>query len=350
MKPQEYYRLAGPSERSGPPEWYSPTALAALERCPLQWQLEHSRWGDMPRHPGIPNRRRVEGSIVHDLLEAMFRQLGRAGRPDLGTDGFRTAMRELKVQEVLGRLLAREDERWAEHPRTKGAPLSLDPGELRNRTFAMFRKTYQPATTAGPSSGSRTSDALGSEVSIEDAELRLRGRIDLAKPAELTEFKTGNARPEHEHQIELYGLMWSRQRGVNPTLTLVYPDESKTWKPTSSQIAAVQRELESKISEYDRLLDGEAPARPGEHCVHCAVRAFCSTYWEEPRASDMEFVLAQVPGVHAIGAGKVLIGLHAAHVACVGDIAVGDKVRLLGVKVKGTEVELPPWGEVFLVP
>ena len=346
MTPQEYYRLTEPTELAGPPAFHSPTSLASLRKCPLRWQFEKSRWGDLARHPGTPNRKRIEGSIIHNVLDAMFRQLGRHGRPPHRTEPFRDAMRALDVNSVLAHLLKKSKQDWDLHPRTKGYPLGLDPGDLRKRAFHLFRKTYQAAGDGEKSSC--VSGPLGAEVDIRDGELRLRGRVDHASTAELREFKTGAPSEEHQHQLELYALMWSRQRGILPRLTLVYPGESKSWKPSAERLTEVQLRLQKEISELDHQLEAKATAQPGEHCRYCSVRAFCDSYWERPREGDVEFVVTESPGPFAIGDGSTLVGLHAAHVACSGPVEIGDRVRLLGVQFEENEAVLPAWGELFV--
>lgn len=349
MTPQEYYRLTGPTELAGPPELYSPTSLAAIRKCPARWQLEHSQWGDLTRHPGTPNRKRVAGAIQHQILEAMFRQMGRFGRPERGTPNFREAMRELDVRALMARLLKEAETAWMDHPRFKGSPLALDPGDLRTKAFSLFRHSYTPAKgPAGTGAGGAGSGPLGPEVKVEDTELRLTGRIDLARPHELVEFKTGAFSPDHERQLELYGLVWSRDRGVNPQLTLAYPGENRSWRLDEAGLSRVEADLREEVKTNDGLLAQQAPARPGDHCRYCPVRAFCDTYWEEPLPQDMELVVSEAPGPFAVGDGSVLVGLHASHVAVAGPIELGTQVRLLGVKTEKGEVTLPPWGELFL--
>ena len=348
VTPEEYYRLTGPSEQAGPPQWYTPTSLAALGVCPRRWQLENSRWGDLSRHPGTPNRKRIAGNIVHELLEAMFRQLGRHGRPARGSEGFRTAMRELCVRDVLAGLITDAEARWTEHPRTMGAPLSLDPGELRNRTFQLFRDSYKQASEpVRPSGGG--GPALGAEVWVEDEELRLRGRIDLARPEELVEFKTGAQSETHVRQMELYALIWRRQRGVIPRLTVVYPDAVKEWTPPAGRLAAVEHELRSEIEGFDDELSGAARAQAGEHCGFCGVRAFCADYWKEPLPTDVELVVSEMPSANCVGDGERRVLLRAGHVASV-EIEAGVRLRCLGVQAGADALELAPWGEVFVAP
>ena len=349
MTPQEYYRLTGPTALAGPPQFYSPTALASLRKCPLQWQMKYSAWGDSPRHPGTPNKKRIAGSVIHDLLEAMFRHLGRAGRPPRGSEAFRAAMRSLDVGQVLRGLIDRAENDWSNHPRTKGSPLSLDAGDIRKRAFHTFRASYRPSTAKSNPTRTQTAGMpLGSEVPVEDEELRLRGRVDLARPAELVEFKTGAPSPDHERQLELYALVWSRQRGVFPKLTLVYPGESRSWPTDADRLEGVRQTLADDVAEFDAALQQEAPAHPGDHCRYCPVRSFCDPYWEEPLPGDRQFIVAEAPSAHAIGDGDELIGLHSAHVASSGKVEIGDRVRLLGVQSNGDELILPPWGELFV--
>ena len=349
MRPQEYYRLTGPTELAGPPEWYSPTSLAALSTCPRRWQLENSQWGDLPRHPGSPNRKRIEGSIVHQLLEAMFRQLGRHGRPARGSDEFRTAMRELGVRAVLAELIASAETRWAEHPRTMGAPLSLDPGDLRNRVFRLFREGYKPSSKSRSPKAGSGGPALGAEVWVEDEALRLRGKVDLARPEELVEFKTGAPAESHVRQMELYAVVWRRQRGVLPRLTVVYPDALKQWTPTSGRLEEVEHELGKEIEAFDRELAGAACAETGEHCGFCGVRAFCADYWKQPLPTDVELVVSEMPSAQCVGDRETTVLLRGGH-AAVSKVEVGERLRCLGVRAGEDALELAPWGEVFVTP
>ena len=345
-----YYRMKAPTERAGPPAWYSPTSLASLRTCTLRWQLVHSRWGDLPRLPDIPNRKRVAGSVAHDLLEAMIRQLGRHGRPARGTPEFRAALRALNVRAVLAARIEKAERAWQEHPRARGTPLALDADELRNRAYRMFRQSYRPSagSPASGSEGGPSGRPLGAEVAIEDDELRIRGRIDLALPRELIEFKTGSPRDEHREQLKLYALLWQRQRDVLPSLKIVYPSHTERWNPSSTHLQQLCERIKDEITELDLMLSGVAPAQPGEHCRYCQARAFCDDYWEAPVEGDLELVVTLRPSEFVVGDGSTTVGLQAAHVASVGAIDVGNRVRLLGVRPVAEALELARWGEVFV--
>jgi hypothetical protein len=77
------YHLAGPTEWAAPPELFSFSSLKAVERCPLQWQLARSRYGDLDGFPARPSPAAAEGEIVHAALERLFRALALEGCPAL---------------------------------------------------------------------------------------------------------------------------------------------------------------------------------------------------------------------------------------------------------------------------
>src|SRR3954465_12721577 len=92
------YQLLGPTATANPPGSYSYSSLAAIERCPRQWQLAHSPYGDLPRFPARPHPAAVEGEIVHALLDRLFKALAVRGMPPLGSPPFREGLAEADLQ------------------------------------------------------------------------------------------------------------------------------------------------------------------------------------------------------------------------------------------------------------
>jgi PD-(D/E)XK nuclease superfamily len=87
----DLYRMGGPTAWAEAPELFSYSTLLAIETCPRRWQLEHSRYGEFDSLPIRPAPAAVEGQIVHEILDRLFKALALRGLPPLGSADFRAA-------------------------------------------------------------------------------------------------------------------------------------------------------------------------------------------------------------------------------------------------------------------
>jgi RecB family exonuclease len=361
------------------------SSLTALERCPLQWQLLRSAWPGFERFPARRHPAAVEGDIVHDTLDRVFKGLALRGLPRLGTPEFRAVLRALDVPGMVRRAVDDYHESLATHPRRLAIRLPTDPQALYNRVARLFQAEYQATTPGDPVTARSASEARGNESparrlvrlgtlteeSLEHPFLPLQGTIDLlrrdAAGTHVVDFKTGHPRPEYREQLSLYALLWWRATGDLPvTLELRHPRGRERWPVEALELTAVEARLVPRIDAVRAALaTPPASARPGDHCAHCDVRPFCDEYWARPRSArqggargDQAWgdVEVTVPG--AVGAngfdgdardGARLTVVYDDETAAVhGPFAPGERLRVLGVRVAETgEVRLLRGSEVY---
>jgi hypothetical protein len=122
-----------------PPTTFSFSSLDVIEACPLQWQLIHSAYGDMPHFPARPHPAAVEGEIVHLVLDLLFKGLALAGLPAIDSPAFRAQIANINVQRVVAERVAAYYDRMAAHPRGGGWRLRVGTQQLVNRIIRLFR-------------------------------------------------------------------------------------------------------------------------------------------------------------------------------------------------------------------
>jgi hypothetical protein len=387
------YQLLGPTAWAIPPTSYSYSSLAAIERCPRQWQLAHSRYGDLARFPSRPHPAAVEGEIVHAILEQLFKALAVRGMPALGTSSFREGLAEVDLHKSVRLLIVEHERRLGDHPRAAAFRLRTSPQELVNKVIRHFRGLYQdvakthragdlPASVmraplqlpSGPALVAflRERGAL-SELPLVHPTLPFGGIIDLIWLNEgesvITDFKTGQVKPEHLKQVAYYGLLWWRCSGEIPGRAEVrYADRFVPVAIKESLLAEVEEELRQRISAVAKLLACvPTQAVLGEHCQHCDVRQFCERYWADRNdpspgrthavgqetSLDVEVTVIGEPSTSGFDAQAARAGtfpvVFREDVALVhGPFAKGEQLRILGGQViEGGALELRPWTEVF---
>jgi hypothetical protein len=183
------------------------------------------------------------------------------------------------------------------------------------------------------------------------------GRIDLLtvgdEGASIVDYKTGAPDPGHLEQVNLYALLWSLDRVVNPDevpaveLTVAYPSHDvRIGADDLDDLSELEWSLRTRIAAADELAAGVPPvARPApEVCGYCPVKALCATYWatalpdparlEDGTWFDFEGVVGPANGVRSrwllgpTGAKQLL--LRTSPSAPV--LAEGDAVRLVGIR------------------
>ena len=385
MPADPIYRLAGPTAFCGPPEEFSYSSLAAIERCPRQWQLTHSRYGDRDRFPSRPSPAAAEGEIVHEVLAHMFRRLTFFGSPEPGTDEFRAAVADADPRGLTDRLAGDHEAALRHHPRGAGARMKASTEQLLNRAIRLFRELYPtvaasgrvPFAARGPvprpggtlPSGRALADlvqrrgALG-ELPLSHPDLPFRGVLDLVwwdgGPV-VADFKTGAPRPEHRTQVGYYAVLWWRCTGVTPVRTEVrYPGEVADESMTGERLSLAEADLGCRIqAAAEATTEGPASAHPGECCRWCDVRQFCAEYWRPtgPKANpaDVEVVVVGEPTgtgfVAATGAGQTVSVVYDTEMGRAhGPFRPGERLRILNARTHGDKsVEICPLSEVFRV-
>jgi hypothetical protein len=387
------YQLVGPTAWANPPSSYSYSSLTAIERCPRQWQLTHSRYGDLARFPTRPYPAAVEGEIVHSVLDRLFKALAVRGLPAVGTPSFHQCLAEVDVQQSVRNLIVEHDRALADHPRASAFRLRMSPQQLVNQVIRLFRGFYQDAVTtyrasdfpaavvraplqlpSGPALAAflRERGAL-SELPLVHPTLPFGGIIDLIWSdnggSVITDFKSGQEKPEHRQQVAYYGILWWRCSGVIPGRAEVrYANKLVPVSMEEASLTEVEEELSRRVNAVATTL-ASAPTQAilGEHCRQCDVRQFCDRYWADRNelrpgrthsaghetSLDVEVTVVGEPSGSGFDAQAGKAGVFPVvfpeDVALVhGPFAEGERLRILGGEtVEDGALELRPWTEVF---
>jgi hypothetical protein len=212
-----------------------------------------------------------------------------------------------------------------------------------------------------------------SELPLAHPTLPFGGIIDLiwsngGEPV-ITDFKTGQGKPEHRKQVAYYGVLWWRCSGVIPGRAEVrYPGQLVPVSINEALLVEAEEELCRRVSAAATMLACvPAQAVLGEHCRHCDVRQFCERYWADrselssgrtrgagqEASLDVEVTVVGEPcgsGFNAqTGGAGVFPVVFREDVALVhGPFAKGERLRILGGQaIEGGALELKPWTEVF---
>jgi hypothetical protein len=358
--------------------------MRQMEECPLRWQLMHSRYGELRSFPERPRAAALVGKVVHAVLDALFRGLGERGSPPLGSPAFRQAMAEIKIMERIQQELSRYRMALEAHPRAAGLVILENERGIYNQVCQLFHGVYAqaqrgqegrdmpedvpPQDAAGWLQLLRTRGAL-TEVRLQHPELPLVGVLDLiwdgGGRTHIVDFKTGEEKPEHVEQLELYALLWFRVTGeIAGKLELCYPGTRRSMQVAEGRILEVEERLRARIAALRNVLASHpAAARPGAQCGHCDVRQFCARYWEgrvavqaaaEHGRIDVELTVTQQLSAYVIvgqtaGGEEISVSFAEEVGGRIGAFAIGDKMRILGARAgeSAREVRLLKSTEVF---
>jgi CRISPR/Cas system-associated exonuclease Cas4 (RecB family) len=392
MTERSIYRFVEPTRWATTPTTFSFSSLVAIEACPLQWQLLHSAYGDLPQFPVRPHPAAVEGEIVHEVLDLLFKRLALAGLPAIGSPEFSAQIARVNVSQAVAERVSDYYGRVAARPRSGGFRLRVDTQQLVNRVIRLFRAEYPKATAtvgAEPQSSpvlvteALSGEALLSLLSMQGAlsELHLShptlpfiGVIDLVRLAgdgvTVVDFKTGEPKSVHRQQLMLYAVLWWRRTGQAPVATEIrYPSHAATFSVSADDLHSAEEDLSARINALTALLaHPPATPRPGDQCRYCDVRQFCNTYWEnelrelpirnekqsDRQSIDIELTVCSQPSAHGFEAqsrnGPRCTVVYAADGWGIhGPFTEGESLRVLNAQLaKNREaLELMPWTEVF---
>ncbi len=393
MTCSSFYELHEPTHWVEPPETYSFSTLQAIKTCPRRWQWLHSGWGAFSQFPVRPQPAAIEGQIVHAALELLARELGRLGRPPIGSASFQEALTACGFWSFFATQIRIWNQRLAAHPRAGSRyVVRTKPQELTNQTIRLFRETYllgdgqslslqpcpvisarlDPLTTEPATSPAvllRTRGGLA-EIRLRHPTLPIAGVLDVVildqhRTTTIVDFKTGKRKPSHEEQVRLYALLWWRCSGSPPDkVVLQYLDAAWSQPVSTAELALVEAAIARDIHHAKSILQTRpAPPNPGNDCGWCPVRPRCSEGWaqiervtlgEAGKSVDIELTLISKPSPNGF------LGLHnsgleysVVYDATVGsDLTLarrGDRVRLLDAMAgqREREILLRPWTEIF---
>ncbi len=375
----DIYQIGGPTSWPQPPATYSFSSLSSIERCPRQWQLSRASYGETDGFPSRPGPATIEGLIIHEALELLFRACGFAGMPTVGTDAFVDVVSGLNIGRTIHRFMREREQAIASHPRGAGFRFRRSAAQLANEVIRLFRQQYHPRDTARlvvgheavPATSGSVLQALHTfkalpEVKLKHPTLPFTGIIDLVREtsggATISDFKTGLPSPAHEQQVLAYAVLWWRATGEAPaSVEVVYPKETVTRIVSLTQLNATEAALQKRVEDGHALLTTQpAQAKAGSHCGRCDVRQFCVDYWRNAPTPDGEWLDFEATVVGDMGKAEVAISTeHVANGCLVFQaelpnvprfLSKGAVIRVVGaVRREVDTFELVRTSEVFLV-
>lgn len=370
-----FHHLVAPSRWVTSLDTLSYSSLCAIERCPRQWQLTRSEWPGFERLPVHPNASAIEGTLVHEVLDLVFREMAFAGLPEIGATGFREALRRADVMGQIQRRLDAAHATLERHPRRASLHLPHDARSLYNRVAGLFQREYAaverndaaplPRTGAAPgversALSLLTARSVLTEWSLAHPTLPLRGVADLirreASGTMIVDFKTGQPRDEHETQLALYALLWWRTTGDLPRATAVrHPRGLRVFPVDAESLVEGERALATRIDALrGAVQQTPAFAKRGAHCGSCPVRPFCEDYWAEGAQASTRDVELRVPSeiesngfVAGLGRRRLPVVWDDDGAAVHGPFVPGEVVRIIGAIAHGEGLRLSTHTEVF---
>ncbi len=374
------WTAAAPAAWPDAPTEMTVTTLGGIESCPRRWALGAAHYPELWSGRGYPPRVQLgalSGTVVHLALEVITRALVKAGCPSLQDP---TALRVMKdlggytkvVNDCIDRALAL----LASSPRAQrvleyaARSLRAQVPELRTRAQTMLCRLRLPrlqvrsAEGGAPKGRGPLTAGAFPEIDLRAERIGWKGKADLLvlspDACEITDFKTGAPDEEHQFQIRVYALLWSRDADLNPDrrradrLILAYGSgDVEVAAPTESELDEIEVLLVARRDAAHQVVSVHPPeARPTpDHCRYCSVRHLCTDYWrpetqrrmvqegEERTFRDAEVTItgrhgpsswdARVEVSRDVAAGKPAV------VRASGDLQLraGDRLRVLDAAI-----------------
>jgi len=327
MHPVFYARQ--PVQGAHLPSYFSFSSLRAVEICPRRWWLLHSQYLSIKgAYPQTVSEASIRGNIVHNTLECFGKVLKAAGSPAPGSEGFLVVLRGFRPRSIILQERQKEIDALASNPRVNISLLrdSIGADACLNTFKRLFRGAYgssgggnlvlqrssterqdlteQPSASStnqnprgllsrdGPGASREVScPAFLPEQSITLDQPPLTGRLDLVETDpegdRLTEYKTGQEKPEHEQQLRFYALLWWRRTGrLFRRSRILYADqEPKEFSGLDlAEVRGEETEIQQRVNAAILALQRKLPpAIPkAETCAFCPVRQLCTDYWTAP--------------------------------------------------------------------
>jgi hypothetical protein len=304
------WTAAAPAAWPDPPPEMTVTALGGIESCPRRWALGAAHYPELWSGRGYPPRVQLgalSGTVVHLALEVITRALTKAGGPSLEDPAAFGVMKSLGgYTTVVNDCIDRALEHLVSSPRAQpmleysGRWLRAQVPELRTRVQTMLCRLRLPRLHSR-SVESRTRRVRGpltvgafSELNLRAEGLGWKGKVDLLvlshEACEITDFKTGAPDEEHQFQIFVYALLWSRDAELNPgrrcadRLLLAYGEgDVEVVPPSEADLDDLERLVTARTTAARVALAKRPPeAKPApQQCLYCDVRHMCSEYWSD---------------------------------------------------------------------
>ena len=230
--------------------------------------------------PQKPNKRTIEGTLLHELIECHFAKSG--------ADRFRPRRELLQLLDIWAR-------KNASNPRIDSKLLSnqVRIEEVLRAYYAarLLTNSEQTNLSHKRQKGTETKDGpiilnpRGSECWLKDPISKLSGRADFIEFGRIIDFKTGPPSDWHKHQLVYYGALYLAMTGLRPeALLLVYTGSNETVSvsvPTRTELETILCTMrESALAAETMILERDLVAKPqSEACEHCHVKGICDAYW-----------------------------------------------------------------------
>ena len=108
--------------------------------------------------------------------------------------------------------------------------------------------------------------------------IRLYGKLDLVRPGEIIDLKTGKRNPNDEEQMKFYSLLYYKKHNIVPRARLIYLMEPVS-ENNPEELKFEEKDLESLekdvISVVNEIREGVDEAHKGDHCRYCPYRNIC---------------------------------------------------------------------------
>lgn len=387
----DLYTITEPSEWAKKPSIFSYSALQAIKKCPLQWQLLHSKYGtELRRFPARPAPAAVEGNIIHVVLEKLFRALSLIGLPAIGTSDFSECVARVNIKKEVNEHILLHDNKIAKHPRGSGFRLRSSPQQLVNKIIRLFRQQYSGLSenvdhqlpvvghilkrlegeheNCNPVALLKKYNVL-SEYRIDHLTLPFMGVIDFVFMEDgqtiIVDFKTGKESEGHLDQVMIYALLWKSQTGQLPRrLEVRYPHIVESVTLDGSALLEEEKQLSVSIDEaIGALSTMPAEAHLNAQCLFCDVRQFCGIFWknkektlridhEKEELVDVELTVVGVPTAYGFegttSTGKeVAIVFSDKTTKLQTVVQEGTSMRILSALVKGSVLRVLPRTEFY---
>jgi CRISPR/Cas system-associated exonuclease Cas4 (RecB family) len=365
------------------PGFWSYSSLGNAEECPRRWMLSRADYGDLWDGPGYPPRptlAALAGSVVHRCLELLLTTFQAQGCASVTDPSAVEAIRRIGgYGKLVGSVITEELAILQGNPRATELKATLERQlvkqvpHIRERVQLAISRAQLMADQHDPGirsdAATRTGITPGShaEVELRADELRLLGRADLITVSEtgctITDYKTGAPSDHHAEQLRLYGLLWRRDREINPDqipierLVVSYATHDEVVDvPSDAELERLADQISVRIAATEEQLAlRPPPANPdSEVCEFCDVRHLCDDYWvtvcstlgAEPAVSSGAFVDCEGEVIRQNGPRSWVLKLEGEPDSALlrtpterPGFAVGDFVRLLGVAAKTVQEE-----------
>jgi hypothetical protein len=287
------------------------SALRVIESCPLRWALTLATYDTIAtsRYPARLTNASFQGQVVHHALEVIVRKIVTRKEPSPSA-----ALMELGgYSRILADSINHLKSRYIENPRAENVLASIvesathQVGQMREQLqlqlqrldIESIRANNVPSTSYRPQRHSLP-PGVYPEVELIAEELHWKGRADLlnltSDTCDLTDFKTGAPRDEDKEQIQIYSLLWEKDRKLNPER-----------RPTTSlcisygglrlDVAILKDAERNQLSNLlmartEKALVSIASCPPtptpsAQVCPGCAVRQLCESYWSDGKLSEL---------------------------------------------------------------